>query len=235
MAHGFGYAEEQKADAHAGGEQHREPADIAVIRRRLRTTKPDAAIWRHDQQQAEDHEDIGRPQKEPVKSLGHCREQPTEHVACLIGQCERVEYEQHHRETRDEEDRVMDIKAERTDPRYDIVLTDLVIGLDEIHVPLGRGYPLHVYFAVGHARRPPFFLANQVSHVESEVRAYTRPCGLDPDAARCSLTVRVTANKRPRFPQFFTERVSFRHTLFALLPRSVTTALTGWQAIAPIF
>jgi hypothetical protein len=33
MAHRLGDAEEHQPDAHAGGEQHREPADIAVVGR----------------------------------------------------------------------------------------------------------------------------------------------------------------------------------------------------------
>ena len=53
------HAEEHQPDAHAGREQHREPAAIGVVGARVGTTQPDPAQRRDDQVQAEQHEDVG--------------------------------------------------------------------------------------------------------------------------------------------------------------------------------
>jgi hypothetical protein len=56
----------------------------------------------------------------------------------LVGQRQRVEHEDDNRQPRDEENRVVNVQSERPDLRFDIVLTDLVIGLNDIRRPLGR-------------------------------------------------------------------------------------------------
>ncbi len=61
------HAEEHQADSHASREKHCEPADITIIRLRILAAKPDLVPGTDNQKQAENGENIGGPNEEPVK------------------------------------------------------------------------------------------------------------------------------------------------------------------------
>ena len=96
------HAEEHQPDAHAGREEHREPADIGVIGLGVLAAQPDAAPGADDQEQAEQHEDVRREQEEPVEGAGQRGPQPAEEALGLLGQRQRVEHEGHDGEPGDQ-------------------------------------------------------------------------------------------------------------------------------------
>ena len=126
------HAEEHEADAHARGEQHGEPAEIAVVRRRVLAAEAHRAPGADDEQQAEDDEDVGGAEEEPVEGLGQERPQPAENLRRLHRQRQREEDEGDDGKAGDHENRIVDVEPERPDRTFDIVLTDLVLGLDGV-------------------------------------------------------------------------------------------------------
>ena len=70
MSHGLGDPVEHQANAHAGGEEHREPSEIAVVRCGFRSAETDSPERREDEADADDHEDIAGQQEEPVEIAG---------------------------------------------------------------------------------------------------------------------------------------------------------------------
>jgi hypothetical protein len=91
--------------------------------------------------------------------------EPIKHRRRLIRQGQRIEHENHDAEARDEKHWVMNIKPEWPHLRLHIVLPDLVVGLDHIRLPVGRGYAL-VGCLVGHL--VPFFCFSAARHILSE-------------------------------------------------------------------
>jgi len=138
MRHRFGNPEEHQTDAHAGREQHREPADVAVVGRCFGSTDADAAIGADDQEQAEQNEDVGRAEEEPVESLGRRGEQPREHRPGLVGKSKCMEDERNDREARDHEDGVVDVESEGAEAAFDVVLADRVFGFNDMCLAFGR-------------------------------------------------------------------------------------------------
>jgi hypothetical protein len=91
MAHRLGHAVEHQPDAHAGGEQHREPARIAVIGRRVgppSRTEPQGQTIRNRQNST----NTLAAQEEPVEVGGERRPQPAEDLAACSGR-KREEHE----------------------------------------------------------------------------------------------------------------------------------------------
>ena len=129
---GLEHAEEHQADAHAGREQHREPAGVAVVGARLLAAEPDAAPGADDQEQAEQHEDVGGAHEEPVEGAGQRRPQPAEERGRLLGRQQRVKHESDDRQAGYQEDRIVDVEAEGAELPLQIVLTDLEIGVDDV-------------------------------------------------------------------------------------------------------
>ncbi len=122
------HAEEHQADAHAGGEQHREPAGIAVIRRRVLPAQPDPAHRREQQHQAEDDKDVRGAEEEPVEGRGQRRAKPAEELGGRILEHQRCKDEQDGGKSRDQEDRVVDVQAEW----LDVILSDLEIRINRM-------------------------------------------------------------------------------------------------------
>ncbi len=147
------YAVEHEADAHSGRKKHGEPASIAVIGRGVPAADPHLAQGRDDQAQADQHEDIARQQEEPVEGRGeeipHAGKDRTDGVLEGHGDDD----ESHHRQARHGKDWVVDVQTQK----LDVVLTDLVIGLDQVCRPLGGGYGVAVG-GIGQAF-PPFWLS----------------------------------------------------------------------------
>ena len=69
------------------------------------------------------------------------RAQPAEEIGRLLRGQQRVDHKGHHRKPRDQKDRVVNVQTEGADLRYDIVLSDLVIGINEIGRAFWRGDP----------------------------------------------------------------------------------------------
>ncbi len=138
----LGHAEEHQSDAHAGGEQHGEPAGIGIVRLGIHAAEADTAKRRDHQRQGDQHEDVAGGQEEPVEGRGHRRAQPAEELAGLFRQGEGEEDEGDDRQSGDQEDRVMDIQAEGPDRRLDVVLAERVIGVDHIRRSVRREFGL---------------------------------------------------------------------------------------------
>ena len=128
----LGHAVEHQPDAHAGGEQHREPSHIGIVRLGIGAAETDPAIGRDHEEQAQDHEDIRRRQEEPVEARRQPVAQAFEKRPHLILKCQGENDEGNDRQPRDGEDGIVDVEAERPDLPGDVVLTDLVLGFDEI-------------------------------------------------------------------------------------------------------
>ena len=85
-----------------------------------------------DQKQAQQNKHIRRRQEKPVKR----RCQPAPHViehrphTVLKRQCQKDE--RHNRQTRYQKDGIVHIKPERPDLCGEVILSDLIIGLDRI-------------------------------------------------------------------------------------------------------
>ncbi len=134
----LGDAVEHQPDAHAGREQHREPASIGIIGRRLLPADADAAQRGDDQEKAQEHEDVAGEQEEPVERRGDRLPQPTEELLRRARQRHRQEDERKHCKARYDEDGIVDVETEWPDRRLDVVLTDLVRGIDQIGVAFRR-------------------------------------------------------------------------------------------------
>ncbi len=132
MAHRFGDPVEHQADTHAGGEEHRKPACVTVVGRGIRTAQSHLADGQNDQQQCEDHDDVGAQYEEPVESLGREVEHRREHGRSLFWQRQRIEDKGHDDAAGNQKHGIVDVQSERSETRFDIVLTDLVVGLDDI-------------------------------------------------------------------------------------------------------
>ncbi|KAG0926881.1 hypothetical protein G6F31_018237 [Rhizopus arrhizus] len=76
---GFGHAEEHQTDAHAGGEQHREPREIAVVRFTVVGAQLDVAVTadrqERDRQQDDGHDQDVEPAGIAEDPALHCFEQ----------------------------------------------------------------------------------------------------------------------------------------------------------------
>src|SRR3546814_5182648 len=71
MHDGFGHAKEHQADAHAGGEQHGKPGDVAVIGLAVVRPQLDVAVTAEGQEEDRSHYDGNRPEEHTseLKSL----------------------------------------------------------------------------------------------------------------------------------------------------------------------
>ena len=136
MADRFRHAIEHQPDAHSGGEQHREPAGIGIVRRGVLTAQTDFTQRRHDQVKTQKDEDIGGPDEEPRQVAGQGVPQRTEPRLRFVLKRQGQDHKGHDRQPRDQKDGVVDIEPERPDGAFDIVLTDLVFGLDHIRSTL---------------------------------------------------------------------------------------------------
>lgn len=63
----FGDTEEHQADAHTGGEHHRDPADGAELRLLVVLAERDAAVAAHRQPEREEHESARREHEQPTE------------------------------------------------------------------------------------------------------------------------------------------------------------------------
>ena len=133
------HPEEHQADAHAGGEQHREPADVAVLGFRLLSAQPDLAERRDDQHHADDDEDVAGGQEEPVEAGRQGAADVVEDRADLVLEGQRQHHESDDHQTGDQEYRIVDVQSEGTQVGLDVVLADLVVGLDDLAGALRRG------------------------------------------------------------------------------------------------
>ena len=70
--------------------------------------------------------------QKPVKVGGGKIEHRLERGRGLFRQQQRIQHENHDGRARDDENRVVDVQTEGSDFRFKVVLTDLVIGLDDI-------------------------------------------------------------------------------------------------------
>ena len=75
MNQGLGRAVEHQADAHAGGEQHGEPGDVAVFRPVLGQLEAYVTEAAEGHKKAEQHEDVHRQQVAPAEVLRQAGEQ----------------------------------------------------------------------------------------------------------------------------------------------------------------
>ena len=118
-------AEEHQPDAHAGREQHREPAEIAVVGLGIRAAEADLAVGRDDQEQAEQHEDVGRHHEQPVEGRGQPGSEPAEELGRPLLEHQNQNHEADDDDGGDEEHRIVEVETEDAD----VVLADLVVGL----------------------------------------------------------------------------------------------------------
>ena len=131
VRHGLGHAVEHQADAHTGGEQHGEPAHVGVVGRRVLAAEAYLAQWRQDQPDTEDDENVGGADEEPGHVVGEPVAQATEQRLDLVLQSQGEDHEDHRDQRGDGEDLAMDVEGENELP-FDVVLTDDVIGVDQI-------------------------------------------------------------------------------------------------------
>ena len=106
------YAIEHQADAHAGGEQHGEPAGIAEVRLGVGTPDTHLAHGGEDQHQREYHEDVGAEQKHPGQLGGQEAEHGIEDRLHLSLHGQRQDHEQQDHDRRDHEDRAVQIHVD---------------------------------------------------------------------------------------------------------------------------
>ena len=142
VIHRLQHAEEHQADAHAGGEQHREPAGIGIVRHRILSAEPDPAVGRYGDDQTEQHEQVGRGHEQPIECRGQPDAQAAKHVGGAVAEDQRHDDECYDGDRRHEEHRVVYVETEN----LDIVLA----RFDSVVVRLDRG--------IRH-RGPPFFAA----------------------------------------------------------------------------
>ena len=112
VVHRFKHAEEHQPDAHAGGEEHGEPADIAEVGHCVRPTDADLADGQDQQRDTEQHEQIARDDEQPIECRGQPYAQPLKCGAYGVAEDKRAYDEPHDHNRRDEKHRVVDIEAE---------------------------------------------------------------------------------------------------------------------------
>ena len=120
------HAEEQEPDADAGGEHHRDPAGIGIVRLGVLAADPDRTDRQENEGQAEEEHDVDRNDQEPVELAGQERPEPAEECGrrLLVGQCN--EHERDDQQARYQEHGVVDVEAERPD----VVLAKFEIRLE---------------------------------------------------------------------------------------------------------
>ena len=88
------HAEEHQPDPHARGKQHREPAGVGIVRRRIRAAQPHLAHRQHDQHEGQKITKIlAADRKKPVEGRGKRGAQPAEEFGRLSGRKQRVGHE----------------------------------------------------------------------------------------------------------------------------------------------
>jgi hypothetical protein len=156
MVDRLGHAEEHQPDAHAGREQHREPAGVGVVRHRVGAPEPHRAERRDDQHQPEQHEDVAGEQEEPVEVRRQPVAQADEEACRPFGKHQRPDHEDEDPDARDQEHGVVDVEPERSELVFDVVLTDLVLdaGID-LDIAVRHRLALLVSFARRRTPSPP--------------------------------------------------------------------------------
>ena len=127
---------EHQANAHPGGKQHGEPAEVGVIRLCVHAAEAHLAQRGNDQAEAEQHKDVRGADKEPGHVVGEPVAQGAEQRLDLGLQGQGQHHEQHGDDCRDGEDLAVDVQVEQ-ELAFDVVLTDHVIGVDQIGVAGG--------------------------------------------------------------------------------------------------
>jgi hypothetical protein len=140
------HAKEHQANAHARGEQHREPAQVAVIRRRIEPANPHLAQGRDEDAKADDDKDVRGRQEEPVEGRGQKSAHSAKGRSDRVLEHQRQDDESHNHQPGNGKDGVVDIQPERADLWGNVVLTDLVIGLDHLGRPFGFRDRFNVVF-----------------------------------------------------------------------------------------
>ncbi|MNO97367.1 hypothetical protein D3C76_890730 [compost metagenome] len=150
MRHGFGHPIEHQADAHAGGEQHGEPAGIRIVRPRFLAAQAHPAQGRDDQAQAEQDEDVRRAEEEPRQIAGQPAAHGGEQRLDLALQGQGQDHEQDDGQRGNAEHLAMDIQVEEK-ASLDVVLADHVVGVDQVGRAARRGDAIR---ARGRSRSP---------------------------------------------------------------------------------
>ena len=128
MFHRLRHPKEHQADAHPGGEQHREPSRSRVVRSGIHAAQAHAAKRRRHQEQAEEDEEVARAHEHPVERRHEPRAQRPKGGRRPGLECQYTSDERDDGEAGDDEDRIVDVEAEK----LDVVLTQLVVGLRDL-------------------------------------------------------------------------------------------------------
>jgi hypothetical protein len=130
-------AEEHQADTHTSSKQHGKPAGVAVIRCGFGPAEAYPAKWGENQHQTDNHENVGCTDEKPVQIGSQPATKAAEQRFHLALKNQGKQYERDHGKTGDRKDAVVDIQAERAYVDNDVILTDLVVGIDRIHITIG--------------------------------------------------------------------------------------------------
>ena len=94
MRHGLGHPIEHQPDTHASSEQHREPADVGIVRGCIPPADTHLAQRRNDQRQTQQHENIRGTDEEPGHLAGQPAPQTGKDFGRLVLQCQGQQHEQ---------------------------------------------------------------------------------------------------------------------------------------------
>ena len=132
MRQRFVDAKEHQPDAHTGRKQHREPAGVGKVRFGICPANSDFTQGRYDQTQAEDDEDIGGQNEEPGQVAGQKAKDGIINRCNHVLQSKSQYHKQQHDERRNGEYLAVQVKVEAHCTRRDVVLTDHVVGIDQV-------------------------------------------------------------------------------------------------------
>ncbi len=135
----FQHAEEQQADANAGREQHREPGQVAILRRGVWAAQADLAVGQHDQCQTEQDEAVHHDHEVAVEGAGGEADNGLKEITGSLGEQQRQHDEDNRGQRRDGEDPVMYIEADGPQAAFEVVLPD---GIVRLHIVRNRGWSL---------------------------------------------------------------------------------------------
>ncbi len=159
VTHRLRHAPEHQADAHAGGEQHREPGQGGEIRPGVLATQADLTDGKKNQGDTEQNENIGADHEQPVKVVDGPALGTVEGRLGLGGKNNGTDHEYQDQYRTDEEDRIVHVHAKD----LHIILTHFIVcfvfhahGIAPFSVSRGAGSePDRRHRAVGSAGPNP--------------------------------------------------------------------------------
>jgi len=132
VGYGFRNTVEHQANTHARSEQHRKPPNVGEVGCGLGTTDSYLGQRRENQDNAQDHEDIGCEQENPAQVRCEVIEDALKDGLNLVLQRQRNDDEEEYGNGRDGKHLAMQVDLNTADAPGVVVLTNLIIRIDQI-------------------------------------------------------------------------------------------------------